>query len=352
MKKLIEFVNGTVRPICFLAGLLVIVGAYLGKAKMNWDICYAVLAAIFGSGFANSFNNVIDRKIDRLNLNKKTLAVRSPIAAWYVALFLLPGLAFVLRSASYNNWLMAELFYVSFIYSFVFGRMPVLKRIVVGAVVALSVLLHAREFNLELWLFLALVFGYIFTREGRKDRDDREEDSQVRFAWLGKTKYDVWCLTAPFLAAAVYTSCFVLAKHRFGLAEVVNATGIIISVWSYIQIRYRYKQYKMYLANPMMGGRIGEVVALVGLMPSYVTPAFVLIVMVNIATILYRSFLTKGFAFENVAILHDAYLWSSLPLLVMTQVGFLVSLLVVAFAIGCFVFCWERRRLGALQMQV
>jgi len=341
-----KWIVGTVRPISLLAGFPVLIGALISKTPIRWDILYAISAAILGVGFANSFNSVVDRYIDRLNPNKETLASKRPKMAWYGVLFLLPILAFCLRSDSYNHCLFAMLYYLCFLYSYSFGRVRIVKRIAVAAIIALTATLYAKTLTLSLWLFVAVAFVYFFAREGKKDRDDRKEDEMMKFSWKGKNKFDLWCISAPFVAAGIYLGCLWLSKYPFGMAEVVIAFGIGISVWSYIQIRYRYQQYRMHLLHQTTGGRLGLVIAMVGLMPSFVNPTFIMVVLVNTSSIIYRSFLNKKIVCSKVAIAHDSYLWASLPLLVITKTGFQPVLLTASVTLAGIVFLYEQRRLN------
>lgn len=342
-----RWIVGTVRPVAFFAGIPVVIGALVSGTQIRWNIIYAVGAAMLGLGFANSFNSIVDRYIDRLNPAKKTLAVKRPLAAWYGVLFLLPVLAFCLRSNNYNHCLFAILYYLCFLYSYWFGRVRLLKRVTVAAIVALTSCLYVQTFNLALWIFASLVFLYNFIRESNKDKKDRREDELMRFYWKG-SPVDCWCLGAPFLAVGIYISCLVSNRHPIDLTEAVISFGISISVWSYVQIRYRYKQYKMRLLHQSTGGRLGAVIALVGLMPSFVTPAFILVVLWNTSSIVYRSFLNKKFAFQGIAVLHDAWLWASLPVLAMAKTGYEPVLLVTSVVIGCMVYIHENRRLRSI----
>ena len=336
---------GTVRPICLLAGFPVLIGALISKTPIKWDIFYAFFAAIMGNGFANSFNSLVDRHIDRLNPDKKTLASKKPKTAWYGVLFLLPFLAFCLRSNSYNHCLFAIMYYLCFAYSYSFGRVRIIKRIAVATIAALLAVLYVRNINLYLWLFTAGIFVFFIFWETRKDRDDRKEDETMKFVWK-KKNFDLWCMSAPFFAAGIYLGCLRLSRYPFSLAEVVIAFGIGISVWSYIQIRYRYQQYHMRLIHQTTGGRLGLVIAMVGLMPSFVNPAFILVVLVNTSSIIYRSFLNKSIVYSKAAIAHDSYLWASLPLLVVTKAGFQPVLLVTSVVLAGIVFLHEQRRLN------
>lgn len=341
-----KWILGTVRPIALLAGIPVLIGALIAKAPIKWDILYAMFAVMLGVGFANSFNSIVDRYIDRLNPNKKTLASRKPKNAWYGVLFLLPVLAFCLRSNSYNHCLFAALYYLCFLYSYSFGRIRIVKRVAVAAIIALTAILYVKTFSLTLWLFMATAFVYFFVRESKKDYDDRKEDEAMKFAWKGKNKFDLWCMSAPFLAAGIYLECLLLSGYSLGMAEAVVAFGIGISVWSYVQIRYRYQQYRMHLIHQTTGGRLGLVIALVGLMPSFVNPVFILVVLVNTSSIAYRSFLNKKIVHSKMAIAHDSYLWASLPLLVMTKTGFQPVLLATSVTLAGIVFLHEKKRLS------
>ena len=341
-----KWIVDTVRPISLLAGFPVLIGALISKVPIKWDILYAISATMLGVGFANSFNSVIDRYIDRMNPSKETLASKRPKVAWYGVLFLLPILAFSLRNNSYNHCLFALLYYLCFLYSYSFGRVRIVKRIAVAAIIALTATLYVKTFTVPLWLFMAVAFGYFFVREGKKDRDDKKEDETMKFAWKGKIKIDSWCISAPFLAAGIYLGCLLLSRYPFGMAEAVIAFGIGISVWSYIQIRYRYQQYHMRLLHQTTGGRLGLVIAMVGLMPSFVNPTFILVVLGNTSSIIYRSFLNKRIVCSKAAIAHDSYLWASLPLLVITKVGFQPILLATSVTLAGIVFLYEQRRLN------
>jgi len=319
-------------------------GALISEAPLHWDIVFAFGAAMLGVGFANSFNSLIDRFQDRLNPNKHTLAMEKPVTAWYGVLFLLPILAICLRSNAYNHRLFAILYYLCFAYSYSLGRVRVLKRVVVAAIIALTSLLYAQTYSLALWLFASFAFVYFFIRETGKDRADKEEDNLVRFKWQN-ARIDWWCISAPFLVVGIYLGCLYWARQSIGLTDAVVSFGMGVSAWSYVQIRYRYRHYHMHLLHQTTGGRLGAVIALVGLMPTFVTPAFVLVVLFNTCTIVYRSFLNKGFTFERIAVAHDAYLWASLPLLVMAKVGFQPALVCLSIAIGTFTYLRESRRL-------
>lgn len=332
-----SWIAETIRPISFLVAIPVFLGALLSGTHMDYHIVFAMLGGILASGFANAFNSLVDRRVDRLNPQKRTLAMKHPVAAWYGVLFLLPPLAFCLRYSQYHHVLLSLLFYLSFLYSYTFGNVPVVKRLAVAAVVASTVFLYAATFTWELWLLAGLTFAFIYYRESRKDRDDRQEDEMLKFAWRGKLKLDWWCVVAPLLGAAIYLLCFPLVDSRISAAEAAVALGIMISVWAYIQIRYKYRHYRMRMLHRTSGGRLGVVIAMVGLMPSFVNPLFVMLVTANSASILYRSYLGR-LLFQRVAIAHDALLWASLPLLVMTKVGY-NPLLVVAAALLAIITC-------------
>jgi len=341
-----KWITGTVRPITFLAGIPVVVGALVSHSRIDWNIIYPFFGAMLAVGFANSFNSLIDRCVDRLNPEKKTLAVNSPIAAWYSVLFLLPVLAICLRSQMYNHCLLAVLYYLSHLYSYLFGVIPIIKRIVVAAVIASTLFLAVPTPNMPLWLLAAVLFLYMYKREGNKDNADKMEDDQMKFAWLKtRLKLDWWCITAPLLGAGLYLGSFGLVGHHIGLIEIVIAFGLSLTIWSYLEIRFQYKCYRMRLAQGTMGGRLGTVIALVGLMPSFVSPLFLLLALINASSIVGRSFLGKRIVFTSGAILHDAYLWASIPLLAATAVGFPLILLVCSIGIGCIVFFHERKRL-------
>jgi len=342
-----NWIKGTVRPIALLAGFPVVIGALLGHVHLGWDIVYAIGSAMLGVGFANAFNSLVDRHIDRLNPAKKFLAQVSPVAAWYGVLFLLPPLAFFLRSNSYNHRLFAIVYFTSFIYSYALGRVRVVKRIVVAACIAATAFLYVPTPNLAVWLFAGLACVCFYIRERHKDQQDKVEDNAVRFNWSFR-RLDLWYITAPLSAVAIYLLSLTTAGNRIDLTEAVICFGIALSVWSYIQIRYRYRWYKMPLVHQVTSGRLGAVIALVGLMPSFVNPAFILVVLWNVATIEHRSFLTRAFAVERLAVLHDSWLWASLPVLAMTKVGCRPELMVASLAIGCIVYYRERSRIGSL----
>lgn len=343
-----KWITGTIRPIALLAGMPVIIGALLAHKHIGWDIVFAVAAAMLGCGFANAFNALSDRQIDRSNPAKKFLAQVSPLAAWYSVLFLLPPLAICLRANSYNHRLFAVMYFLSFLYSYAFGRVRIVKRIVVAAIIATTTFLYVPAPNLPVWLFAGLAFLAFFYRESKKDAQDKKEDDAVRFSWNIRN-IEAWCVCAPLLAVTIYWGSLTAAGARIDLAEMVIAFGIALSVWSYIQIRYRYKWYRMRLAHQTMAGRLGVVIAVVGLMPSFVTPAFILVVLWNVTTIVYRSFLGKTFAYQQIASIHDGWLWASLPILAMTKVGYSPILAAFALAIGCAVFFRERIRLRSIQ---
>lgn len=329
-----KWIAETIRPISFLVVIPVLLGTIVSGTRMDYHIIYALLGGILATGFANSFNSLVDRKVDRLNPAKKTLALRSPVSAMYGVLFILPPLAFCLRYSQFNHVLLATLLYLSFLYSYLFGNIPVFKRLSVAAITASTVFLYVSSVNLPLWVLAAVVFAFIFHRESRKDVADRMEDTLMKFAWIKNgLELNWWQAIAPILGGAIYLSCFWLVGQRISSAEVAISLGIMISVWAYIQIRYKYQQYRVRMVHRSSGGRLGIVVALVGLMPSFVNPVFLILVMINSASILYRSFLGR-ISFKDTAIAHDAYLWASLPIMVMTKVGLHPTLLVVSLALA------------------
>jgi 4-hydroxybenzoate polyprenyltransferase len=333
-----------------MAGIPVLIGALVSKTQISWNIFHAIFAAMLGVGFANSFNSIVDRRIDRLNPSKKNLAITKPLAAWYGVLFLLPILAICLRSNTYNHCFFAILYYLSFSYSYLFGRIPIVKRVAVAAIIASTAFLYVQTFSLALWLFVGFSFVLFLVREGHKDKVDEKEDKMMRFAWKDLNRFDWWCISAPFLAVGIYIGCLCLTRYPVSLVEAVISFGIGVSVWSYIQIRYRYRQYHMRLIHQTTGGRLGAVIALVGLMPSFVNPAFILVVLANSGSIVYRSFLNRKIASCRAAIIHDSYLWASLPLLAITKAGFRPALVVASVILGCFVYLYENKRLHCQPM--
>ncbi|MFA7243803.1 MAG: UbiA family prenyltransferase [Patescibacteria group bacterium] len=339
-----DWIKGTVRPISFLAVVPVLLGAIVSGTRMDHHIAYALLGAILAVGFANSFNIVIDRKIDKHNPDKKTLAIRQPVRAWYGVLFLLPPLAFCLRNCQFNHILLSILFYLSCLYSYLYGNVPVLKRISVAAIVAATAFLDVERFNLAVWVLAVVIFAFIYWRESHKDSDDRKEDTEMKFAWIrtGIT-LNWWLVTAPIAGAAIYLSCLVATGKPISTADIALALGIAISIWSYVQIRSKYHLYKVRLAHGAPAGRLGIVVSMVGLMPSFVNPLFLAIVVVNCASIIHRSFRGQ-IPFHTGSIAHDAYLWASLPLMAMAKVGY-HPLLLAASILLASVTCANMHRL-------
>jgi len=313
-----KFLLGTVRPISLLAWIPVVIGALLANASGS-GLLYGSLGSMLSVGFINAFNNLIDRFQDRHNPLKKTLAVEHPVQAYYTALFLLPAVAIMLRHVEYNTVLLACLFYIGYWYSYVFGRVPYLKRLTVALCVAGTSFLLARTYPPSLWMWALTIAGYIFLREGRKDKEDWMEDRQFRFTHTKKV--DWWCCTAPLFAAFLYLGCTGLTSGRIDLGDVMIACGLITAVWSYLQIRTVYGEYTVRLTHRTPAGRLGIVAALVGLMPSFTTTPFLLIVWINSVSVLYRSFLPRRGGRTFSAVVHDAALWGSIPVLVICKTG-------------------------------
>lgn len=325
-----KWITGTARPISLLAGFPVIIGAVISKTPIHWNILYAIFAAMLGVGFANSYNNVVDRKIDKLNPAKLTLAKKHPIAAWYGVLFILSLLAICMRSNQWNHCLFSILLYLSFIYSCSIGRVPILKRIVVGVINASLPMLYVNKPNLSLWLFTGFLAVLFYFREWRKDKDDAMEDNLMRFNWHKGLKLDWWCVCAPLSAPAIYLGCLAYYRQHIGMEEAAVSFGMGLAVWAYVQIRYRYGLYRMHLIHNTTSGRLNSVISLTGLMPSFVSPTFVLIAVINVFSIVHRSYLNKTIASSRVAIGHDAWLWGSVPLLAATKVGLQPGLLIAS----------------------
>lgn len=325
-----KFLLGTVRPISLLAWIPVVAGACLA-GSLGWGVLYGSIGAILSVGWINAFNNVIDRHIDRLNPAKKTLAATNPVKAYEVALYLLPGITVMLRQLEYNNVLLAMLFYLGYWYSYLFGRVPYLKRIVVATCVAGTSFMLAAQYPPQFWMWVMSAFAFIFIRESGKDKADMVEDKQFRFVY--PQKIDWWCITAPVLGAVLFLGCLIAAGQPIGLDDIALATGVTIAIWSYIQIRVVYGQYHASFRHRTPAGRMGMVVALVGLMPAFVSTPLLLVVWINSVSILYRSYLPSRFARQLMAIVHDAALWGTLPIIAACRIGTLAPSLVIAAGI-------------------
>lgn len=325
-----KFLLGTVRPISLLAWIPVVVGACLA-GSFNWGILFGSVGAILSVGWINSFNNVTDRRIDRLNPAKETLAATNPVKAYDVTLYILPGIAVMLRQLEYNNVLLAALFYLGYWYSYLFGRIPYLKRIVVAACVAGTSFMLAERYPPEFWMWVISAFAYILVRETRKDKADVLEDQERRFVYAKKV--DGWCIAAPLLGAAIFLGTVGFVKRSLNPADFAIAFGITVAIWSYIQIRVKDGHYRMKFSHRTPAGRMGIVVALVGLMPAFASVPLLLVVWINSVSILYRSYLPSRFARQHLAIVHDAALWGSLPIIAACRIGVLTPSLMLAAGI-------------------
>lgn len=337
-----DLLAGTVRPISLLAPVPVLVGAALA-GDIDWGLLYGSLGAIFSVGLINASNNLVDRRQDRYDPAKRTLAVSHPVAAYWVTLLLLPGIALTLRRVEYNNVLLACLTYTGYWYSYLFGRVPYLKRIVVALCVSGTSFMFAQSYPPALWVWAACIAVFIFIRETYKDQKDMATDHQFRFAY--SKKIDPWCFTAPMLATAIYLACVIATRHSVTDHDMAIGYGLTVAVWSYIQIRARLGRYKVRFAHKAQAGRLGMLLALVGLMPSFVSVPLLLLTCVNSASILYRSFLPLHMNSTSLAVVHDALLWASLPLLVATQYGVVTPILI---GVAAFIFLVSLIRQGNL----
>lgn len=328
-----RFLMGTVRPISLLAWIPVVVGACLA-GSLGYGILYGSIGAILSVGWINAFNNIIDRFWDQHNPNKQTLAVEHPVKAYEVALYLLPGIALMLRHVEYNNVLLSFLFYLGYWYSYLFGRVPYLKRAVVALCVTGTSFMLARHYPPQLWMWVAAVVSFIFVRETRKDHEDVKEDVQFRF--VTPQSIDWWCVTAPLLGATIFLVCVASLQHSVSLGDAAIAIGITVAIWSYVQIRTTYGRYRAKLRHRAPAGRMGIIVALVGLMPAFVSTALLIVVWINSVTILYRSYLPTRFGQRPLAAFHDAALWASLPVIAACKTGIVTPVLGVVAGVLFF----------------
>lgn len=345
-----NLVYGTVRPIALLAWIPPLVGVWLVGERIGVGTLAACFGAVVSCGFANAFNNLIDRHIDRSNPEDLSVAIRQPMAGYHIVLFLLPIQAITLRAMPYRHVVLALLFYTCFWYSYLLGRIPVLKRVVVAGVISTTAILATWRFNLGLAIWMLMLLVYNLLRESRKDKEDMEEDQRLRFFRLGGQCVDWWVVTAPPLAALTLISCALLCRPAIKLEYIVMALGLSICVWSYIQTRYRYGDYQMRLCHRSPAGRLGVVIANVALMPTFAGTALVLIVLVNTASIAYRSFLPRHRRFAHIAKAHDAALWATIPVVAMLMTGsYQPSLAILSVFIFAGVFVREHHRLSRLQ---
>lgn len=348
-----SWIRGTVRLSSFRAAVPPIVGALLTGQKFSIGLVFAYLGAVVSAGFANSFNNIIDRRFDRHDPRKPTLGITKPYVLYLFVLFLLPIEAQLLQRVHYyNHNLLAALFYWCFWYSYLFGRIPIAKRFAVATIVSATSFLSVRVTNLALWVWAIGLAGYIFVRESRKDAVDLEIDQKYKFTRVQKADLDTWCIGAPLFAPMLFLGCMIVSRQGLLLSHLVMMTGLSVSVWSYLQIRYRYGDYRMKFTHKRLAGLLGIVISLVGLMPVFSSYILLLLIWVNCASILYRAFLPKVTRFSKWAVAHDAYLWASIPLMAMVMTGYNLALIAISLAMFLAVFVWESGRLSRVQARL
>ena len=297
-------------------------------------------------GLANAFNNVVDRKIDRHNQTKDTLAVTKPVMALFVVLVMAPFLALVLRETGYDYLLLSILFYASVFYSLAFGRIRIVKRLVVATIVAATAFLAVNSYPPQLWLWACLVWVFIFLRETRKDKADLVEDTLKRFVSWRQLMADWWFALAPLVGATIYLAAVCLNGHRPDENDMAIALGVALTVLAYALIRARNGWYKVRLHGNVVIGIAGLTLALSGLMPPFATGAVKLLVIFNMASIFVRAICLKSVDLRPLANLHDAWLWASLLILAMSRYqSFSVTCSLLAVTVLAIVFFKEFHRL-------
>lgn len=344
MKKLLL---QTARPITLVAWIPPFVGSLLGGG-IGWHTLTACLGTMVAVGVVNIHNNQADRKIDQYNQAKDTLAVHYPVRNHQLVTAGAPLLALLLRQTGYSYLLLSALFYTGVFYNYFLGRIPVVKRLVVAAVVGATCLLAVELFNPLVWGWTALVGAFIYFRESRKDRTDAKEDNARRF-FKRNGPIDPWCIGAPLVGGAVYLATTVLLGIRPTGFHLVITLGQALAIFSFMQIRARHGCYKMWFPHRIIAGQSGLTLALAGLMPPF-GEGIMPIVVFNLATIYVRSCLPTSVNLRWWANLHDAYLWASLVWLAMLGPGvFSPALVVTSLIMFVGVFVWEFYRTSKLQ---
>lgn len=342
-----QFVLQTVRPITFCAWLPPFVGSLLG-GSLSWHTLTACLGTMLAVGLVNIHNNQTDRKIDRLNWAKDSLAVHRPLQNHQLIIIGGPALALLLRQVGYNYLLLSVLFYVGVFYNYIFGRVPVAKRIIVAAVVATTSFLAVSSPNPWVWLWTVAVGIFIYGRETGKDRADAQEDKLARF--FRQAPIDWWCISAPFIGIVVYLATSLGISAELKATHAVVSLGTALTIFSVMQIRARHGWYQMWFPHHLIAGQSGLTLALAALMPPFAT-GILPIVVFNLTTIYARSCLPARANLKWWANLHDAYLWTSLIWLAMIGPGvFSLALTLVSIVLLIFVFVWEYRRTHRLAL--
>lgn len=343
MKLLLQ----TARPITLFAWIPPFVGSLLGGGLSPHTLT-ACLSTVMAVGLINIHNNQTDRRIDRHNVVKDTLALRSPIRNHQLVTVYGASLAIVLRQVGYNYLLLSVLYYVGVFYNLVLSRLPVVKRVVVALTVAATSFLAVDKPNLYIWLWAIATGTYIYLRESRKDRADAREDQMVRF-FKRDTPVDLWCILAPFAGVATYLGSAKSVGAVLTATHLVVSLGIALTIFSFMQIRARHGWYKMWFPHRLIAGQSGLTLALAALMPPFAY-GIMPIVVFNLTTIYVRSCLPARINLKWWANLHDAYLWASLVLLAMAGPGvFSLAAVIVSLLLLAAIFLWELQRIRRWQ---
>lgn len=337
----------TARPITLVAWIPPFVGSLLG-GSLSWDTLTACIGTMVMVGLINTHNNQTDRRIDQHNKLKDTLAVLHPVRNHQVITVSAPLFALLLRQTGYNYLLLSVLFYVGVFYNYSFGRVPIVKRLVVALVVAATSLLAVNSPTALVWVWTAVVAVFIYCRETTKDRADAREDELVRF-FKRNAPIDIWCVAAPFVGAALYLAVVLLLGVSISGTHLVIALGQGLTIFSFMQIRARHGWYRMSFPHRLIAGQSGLTLALAALMPPFAEKILPLVVF-NLATIYCRSCLSVRANVCWWANLHDACLWASLIWLAMVGSGiFSLALALLSLALLASVFVWEFNRIRNLQ---
>ena len=294
-------------------------------------------------GLINTHNNQTDRRIDRHNPLKDTLAMQHPVRNHQVVTASGSILALLLRQIGYNFLLLSTLYYVGVFYNYFLGRVPVVKRLAVAIVVASTSFIAADRPNLALWVWASAVGLFIYCREVGKDRADAQEDTMARFFRKGAPA-DSWCIIAPFMGGLIYATTTLALGVSLTSTHLVVSLGIALTIFSFMQIRARHNWYRMRFPHRLIAGQSGLTLALAALMPPF-AQGILPIVVFNLTTIYVRSCLTTRANVSWWANLHDAYLWASLLWLAMLGPGvFSVSTFTISVIVLIAVFAWEFQR--------
>lgn len=339
-----QLLMATVRPISLLAWIPVVVGSWLTDS-LGCPTAIASVGAVLALSLINLHNNQTDRKLDRLNLAKKTLAVKYPLIGWQLVLFLAPIGAIVLRQVGYNYLLLSVIFFVGIGYNYWLGRLPIIKRIVVATEVAALAFLSVERTTPHLWLLASFIWLFIYVRETRKDQADLQEDKMGKFLRLRGALVDYWCLSAPFLGSAIYLAASLFLERRFSAQQLVISLGTALTIFSFMQIRSRHGWYKMPFPHRLIAGQAGLSLALSALMPPFARGLLMVIVLFNLISIYLRSSLSLRANLSWLANLHDGYLWASLIIQAMISANsFPSSLVTTSILLMTLIFIWERYR--------